>query len=155
MRYSLLLILLSMLCSEPSLAIMVKLELPDLTAMSDDIVVGQVTALESRWDNDQNYIFTNVTIKLERTLKGMLDEQQVVVKVLGGEAGGLRLRVPDMPRFTLGERVVTCVSLNDKGEFEVTGNFQGKFTIDNELIRENGMKLNELLQRFTELTAAP
>lgn len=129
MKRILLALVLATLLVGPAAAVMVKLDTPTLSLGSNDVLVGRVVSLESRWDYEEEYIYTYVTLAVDRSLKGVITDRQIVLKVPGGEANGLILTVSDTPYFEKGQDVVVFVTKNDTGTPEVFGGFQGKYTI--------------------------
>ena len=122
-----------------------KLTLEQLTARADSILVGKVTDITVHKEGKGN-IYTLVTLSMEQTIKGETGGK-VVIRVPGGEVGGLVLMVTDTPSFQLGERAVVFL---DKGEgiFNVVGGFQGKFSIDENNMVSRNMPLTEFINQI-------
>jgi hypothetical protein len=91
------------------------LELQELVAHADRIVLGRVLFAESfRRPNGQ--LGTWHRIAVERELRGSApDAQEVVVETLGGQIGDIAMRVEGEPSFTVGERVL--VFMRDGGPY--------------------------------------
>lgn len=91
------------------------LELQELVAHSNRIVLGRVLFSESfRRPNGQ--LSTWHRIAVERELRGSApDEQEVIVETLGGQIGDIAMRVEGEPSFTVGERVL--VFMRDGGPY--------------------------------------
>ena len=91
------------------------LELQELVAHADRIVLGRVLFAESfRHPNGQ--LGTWHRIAVERELRGSApDEQEVIVETLGGQIGDIAMRVEGEPSFTVGERVL--VFMRDGGPY--------------------------------------
>ena len=117
--------------AQSAFGLMEKIEVSELTAQADLIVVGEVKKIESRWDKEG--FFTYITIVVEQSLKGNAN-QEVSVRVIGGEVGDIGLKVSDEPEFKLGEKVK--VFLKGKEIYDIVGLYQGKYTIvDGEVLK--------------------
>jgi hypothetical protein len=153
MKRILLAIALLAMLALPASALMIQLGLPTLTQGSDDVLVGRVTGMESRWDYDEDYIYTYVTLGVDRNLKGVVTESQAVLKVPGGEANGMVLTVEDMPYFEAGQQVLVFVNRDETGSFEVFGGFQGKYTVSQGRVEEAELPLDTFINQIK--TAIP
>jgi hypothetical protein len=76
-----------------------------LTRASSEIVHGKVTDIESFWYGDRRGIYTLVTFRPERVLKGK-PPQELVVVLLGGTVGGTKSIIVDAPELHEGEELV-------------------------------------------------
>jgi len=112
----------------PSLAagsLVQALDLAELTARADRIVVAQVVSTISEWDSSGRNIHTRIEIKVEETWKGSISPDQRVVMVQpGGTVGDIEMRVHGMPSFARGEKAV--LFLAGQGAPRVVGMSQGK-----------------------------
>jgi hypothetical protein len=119
-----------------------KLTLEQLTAKADSILAGNVTDVTC-YQEGEGSIYTLVTLSTEEVIKGE-SVGEVVIRVPGGEVGGLEMFATDTPTFRSGERAVVFL---DKGDdtFTVVGGSQGKFTID-----ENNMVGDKPLTEFID-----
>ncbi len=91
------------------------LELHELAADADRIVLGRVLFSES-FQHPNGQIGTWHRIAVERDLRGSApDEQEVIVETLGGQIGDIAMRVEGEPSFTVGERVL--VFIRDGGPY--------------------------------------
>ncbi len=85
------------------------LELHELVAHADRIVLGRVLFSESFVRAD-GQLGTWHRIAVERELRGRArDEQEVIVETLGGQIGDIAMRVEGEPSFRVGERVLVFV----------------------------------------------
>jgi hypothetical protein len=109
-----------------------KLTLEQIAPKADSILVGKVTDV-TYYQEGEGAIYTQVTLYAEQTIKGETG-MEVVVRVPGGKVDGLEMMVTDTPGFDLGESAVVFLQRNDEGIFTVVGGFQGKFTIDNNMV---------------------
>jgi hypothetical protein len=107
---------------------MVHLDTRRLTLASSEIVIGEVESVRPRWNDARTKIYTDVTVKVSRALKGPATER-VVLTQLGGEVDGVRVTVPGCPAFTPGEEALFFVWRDARGRAQVNGLGQGKFEI--------------------------
>jgi hypothetical protein len=134
---------------DSAMALMLKMSTPELTQQADAIVRGKVRNLKSEWDPERRFIWTLVTISVSHSIKGNSPEKQdIVVKIPGGEVGDIGQKTEDAPTFTAGEEVLLFlqpeVYLENK-VFRITGNFQGKHTIKNNMLIEKKMPVETFL----------
>ena len=101
-----------------------------LVARAETIFKGTVTNQESLWtgEGQNRAIVTRVTFQVSETYKGAAASTQTL-EFLGGTVDGQTLRVPDMPRFTLGETAVLFVVGNGVQACPLVGAFQGRFHV--------------------------
>jgi hypothetical protein len=109
-------LLAALLLSNPADASIVQgLELQELAAHADRIVLGRVLFSES-FVRPSGQLGTWHRIAVERELRGDApDEQEVMVETLGGQIGDIAMRVEGEPSFTVGERVL--VFIHDGGPY--------------------------------------
>lgn len=113
-------------------SVVIALDLQELTAEADRIVVGEVAWAEPiRTGN--GLIRTRYRIQVERDLRGSGD-REILVETLGGQVGSIAMRVEGAPSFSLGERVLVFVQGEDNAIFRPVGMAQGVLRIQ----RENG-----------------
>lgn len=104
-----------------------KLELKDLVAYSDLIVVGEVKS--KRVFTEKGRILTSVIISEKSVLKGTAPKQIEIVQY-GGRTEKMTSYVPGMPRFVENEKVLLFLEQpKNRKTFVVTGMSQGKFTV--------------------------
>ena len=102
-------LLISLPASPATGSIVQGLELQELVAHADRIVLGRVLFSESFRRSD-GQIGTWHRIEVEREIRGRApDEQEVIVETLGGQLGDIAMRVEGEPSFTVGERVLVFV----------------------------------------------
>ena len=66
---------------------LMRMGLEELVAANSTIVVGEVLAAESRWNEDATFIVTDVRFAASDVLKGRLAETELTVTVPGGKIG--------------------------------------------------------------------
>ena len=115
----------------PSLAVgslVQALDLAQLTAQAERIVVAQVVSTKSDWDPSGRTIRTRIEIKVEEAWKGAVAPGQTIVIVQpGGSVGNVEMRVHGMPSFAPGEKAV--LFLAGQTTARVVGMSQGKRSV--------------------------
>ena len=101
----------------------------DMTRHATAIVVGQVKAIESYWDNQAGQIFTHIIMTPQEVLKGEVTEGAFTLKQLGGTVKHLRSWVDGSPEFRVGEKVLLFLDTNPDGSGCVVHLYQGKFSL--------------------------
>ena len=77
-----------------------------MASCANDIIQGTVVAKESRW-TDRHQIVTDISIKVEDTLKGNSNKGGLFhFTQLGGEKDGIITFSPDLPRWKVGEEAI-------------------------------------------------
>ncbi|OFW26627.1 MAG: hypothetical protein A3H27_03060 [Acidobacteria bacterium RIFCSPLOWO2_02_FULL_59_13] len=98
--------------------------LDDLTAASHAIVHGRIAASRTEWNQDRSLIFTVYTVVPTGYLKGRLGPS-FELREPGGERDGLRMSIPSVPVFQVGQEVLVFVWTDCRGRHQVTGFEQG------------------------------
>ncbi|MGE0042527.1 MAG: matrixin family metalloprotease [Vicinamibacterales bacterium] len=102
----------------------------ELTSRADIVVTGRVAAVTGGLDDAVDTIYSYVTVDVTAVLKGWLPESRIVVKQLGGAAGGLVLAVGGQARFAAGEEVLLFLSVRPRdGTLQTTAFWQGKWQV--------------------------
>jgi hypothetical protein len=108
------------------------LDLSELVAQSDRIVVGRVVFAEAFRRRDGT-IATWYRVEVERELRTDAptrdEEPEVIIQVLGGQIGDLGMRVEGEPRFSVGERAVIFMKEGSQLAFRPVGMAQGVMRI--------------------------
>ncbi len=132
-------------------ALMVRKSIEELTSEADSILIGKVEKIESRWNEEKTLIYTYVTISVSqytKTLSGMAEVKEVIVRVRGGEVGDIGLKVSDTPQFREGEEVFLFLRMEKLPLFSVAGLFQGKYTIEEGRVKNRILGLDVPLGSF-------
>jgi len=101
----------------------------ELALESTSILYGTCTNLESAWTENNEMIFTTVTVVPEYYLKGNMGSE-INITVPGGQVGDIVYEVSEMPAFQKGEEVFTFIWKHPSGKNLITGGYQGKLKID-------------------------
>jgi hypothetical protein len=108
---------------------MIRYSTEELTVVSDYVVEGVVTHIESRFREDHQSVYTYVTVQVNEVYKGRLDTPAVVLEEVGGTANGVSITVISSPEFSVGERVILFLETKNADYLRVYGMAQGKFTV--------------------------
>ncbi|HSF06734.1 MAG TPA: hypothetical protein VLG10_13170, partial [Methylomirabilota bacterium] len=100
-----------------------------LTEQAQVIVIGQVIDISGHWDPGQGQIFTDITVRLDEVLKGVVPTPELTIRQLGGRVGDVESRVEGSPEFRLGERVLLFLTTRGDGTLRVAHLYLGKFSI--------------------------
>ena len=144
------LLLTEFLASQAS-ALMVRKSIEELTSEADSILIGKVKRIESQWNKEKTLIYTYVTISVKqhtKTLSGVGEVQEIIVKVPGGEVGDMGLQVSETPQFREGEEVFLFLRMEKLPLFSVAGLFQGKYTIEENRVKNRILGLDVPLGSF-------
>jgi hypothetical protein len=107
---------------------LLKMGFGDLVREADQIVVGTVASVQGEWDDSFRFIHTNVTLAVERSLRGMAPSE-IVLRTPGGEVGGEAQRAVGAATFEPGEKVLVFLTREEDGALAVLGWLQGKSRI--------------------------
>jgi Putative Ig domain/Ig-like domain from next to BRCA1 gene/Matrixin len=106
----------------------------------DDMIVGaraivraRVLSVGSSFDEQQNRIFTYITLRVQEVLKGQISERKIVIKEEGGQTALRGSKIYGTPEFTPNENVLLYLDTWADGSLRVHEYFLGKFTISEDL----------------------
>ena len=152
----LLLAALFILIPTESMAQLKKMSAEGLTNKSTAILYGKCSKVKSEWNQENDLIFTTVTVIPEEYIKGDLGaEAQITIP--GGQVGDIIYEVSEMPVFLEGEEVFAFIWEHPSGKNLVTGGKQGKMKIEKD--KNTGKRKvkgdpnkpdKELLEDFTQ-----
>jgi hypothetical protein len=111
------LITLGLLFSSANATMVQKLSEEDLVDQAQAIFLGRC-------------IYTYITISPQTTLKGDIAPQEITIRQLGGEVGGIGMHVEGASIFEEGEEALLFLKTGRKGFHRVLGLNQGKFSIE-------------------------
>lgn len=118
---------------------MEKIAFADLVNGADRIVVGEVVSAESAWNAERTSIFTTVRLRVSEAAKGA-KPGEVLLRVEGGQAGGIAQVMSGGLSFADGEQVVLFI----KGQ-SVFGGLQGVYPVQGGSV--GGQTLASFLQQ--------
>jgi hypothetical protein len=103
---------------------LLRMDLDDMTAVSNAVVYGKVTASRTEWDQNHSVIYTLYTVQPIQYLKGQLGSS-FELQEIGGTLDGLNMRVPSAAEFSVGQEAVIFVWTDQLGRNLVLGMEQG------------------------------
>jgi uncharacterized membrane protein len=101
----------------------------DLIISARAIVTGKVLSIESSFDDQQERIYTYITIKVREVIKGQITDRKIVIKEMGGQVGNRGFTLYGNPEFRLGENVLLYLDTWNDGSLRTHQLFLGKFSI--------------------------
>ena len=115
-----------------SASMVLAMELPEIAAAADAIVVAEVIASHSHFEEDHQAIRTEVQLQVQESWKGQFLGKNRTLKVIqpGGVVGDMEMKVHGLPSFLAHEKAVLFLTARDKAHaefgFVLTGLGQGK-----------------------------
>lgn len=118
--------------------------LEEMAQRADFIFVGRAVDSRADWNVQRTRIYTYTTFQVERFIKGGTGggsgEEQVTLRLWGGELGPMRSIVPGTPQFASGEEVLLfCVGSGARIP-TLLGLALGKFTLTRDDAGETMLK---------------
>ncbi len=95
--------------------------------LSEKIIRGEVVVVESYWNPEKTFIYTNVTVLIDEYIKGD-GPRRITIKIPGGAVGDKTHWVSDTPQFRVGDYEV--ILLESSGQ--VTGGPDGIYLLKGE-----------------------
>jgi len=87
----------------------------EVAKKSEYIVLAQCTSSESKWNEQETFIFTYTTFSINEYIKGNSLGKEITLRIFGGQVGNQKLTAPDLPRFNEDEEVI--LFLRPKNEY--------------------------------------
>ncbi len=103
--------------------------LSDFVANMNAAVVGTVTAVDVRWNEEHTQIHSYVTIDVDQVVAGEALSTPLVLDELGGRVGRTISTLEGAPVYRTGEQVFVFVEKVDDS-YRTLGFFQGKYTLE-------------------------
>ena len=111
-------------------SVAVKMDLADLSQAADKVVGGQVVSVEAERDSDSGYIYSNVTIDVDRAAPSTLEGQRYTFRMIGGELDGKRVSIQGVPQLAAGDDVILFLnSQSDSVMGPTVGLWQGIYFV--------------------------
>lgn len=105
----------------------VAMDRAEMARTSDAVVVGEVTAVHSSWNEDATAIITEAFVKVDETIAGQAPGV-VIVRTFGGQVGAVMIEAHGFPKFAEGQRVVLFLEGADNVA-RVVGYQQGQYRV--------------------------
>ena len=116
---------------------------------ADQVVVGQVSAVDAAWKvnaHGDQLIVSRAWIRTEESLKGNA-ASDVPVEIEGGTVGDVTLKVSDMPTLKRGDRAVFILKRTPNGDMVPYGRGAGVLHVSPDgAVRAAGMPLDKVRQ---------
>jgi hypothetical protein len=147
-NFQLILILFVIFCQTIYPAV-IEVSLDELVNQTSLIIKGSVENIECTWDKEHKFIYSYVKIGVSGLIKGELDKKEIIVKHLGGQVGNLGFWVSVAPHFENYEEVIVLLGKKDSSDnYEIPAQKLGKFTIQNDKVKEIELPVQILLNRI-------
>ncbi len=111
--------------------------LDEISEIAEYAIIGTVEKMtpvrvDMPKESDEDRVYTDVTIKVKEDLFGKYTDEQISVRILGGQANGFTMTTDFEPKFTIGKDVLVYVSeISDGYTYNdyrfVVGHSQGTF----------------------------
>ena len=112
---------------------LVRQGLDELVANNANVVVGEVLAVRSYWNEDGSFILSDVTFGVTETLKGKKHRPEITITVMGGTVGELSSLIVGGPELVEGRAYVLFLNHEDlpgaKAALTVRDLCQGTFDL--------------------------
>ncbi|RKY77553.1 hypothetical protein DRQ00_06725 [candidate division KSB1 bacterium] len=138
----------------PALAQLRPMSVEQLSEQADKIVEGVVTNIRCEMEANSRFIYSWVTLRIEKCLKSSDADAEVEFRIPGGVVDDLQLTVSHAPTFFVGEHVIVFLARQHK-VWQVLGWRQGKFTIVKEQVLEAKSSLRDFETRILKILHKP
>jgi len=119
---------------------MFELSLQELSVLSEKVVQARVTAIVTQWDKEGEMLYTYIRMNIQDDLLGDDEDNEIIIKMVGGSDGKIKLDVEGNAVYSIGEENILFL-FNDPANITISqtlGMYQGKyriFTDENNVIR--------------------
>jgi hypothetical protein len=96
---------------------------------SEIVVRAKVLSTQSYWNGKHTKIFTRTDLAVDETYKGS-PQGTVELVQLGGTVGTVKVTVQGALQWKVGEEVLVFAEPCEAGTYQVTGLYQGKYSIE-------------------------
>lgn len=96
----------------------------DTAKRSENIVLARCISSESKWNDEGSLIFTYVTFQIEDTIKGEDAEDEITLRLIGGQVGDQILSAPDIPNINEDEEVILFLGPKNKAGYPTLTNMK-------------------------------
>ena len=111
-------------------SVAVKMDLSDISQAADKVIGGEIVSIEAERDADTGYIYSNVTLAVDRAIPSGLVGQQYSFRMIGGELDGKRVSIQGVPNFSVGDEVILFLNAHSDSVMGATvGIWQGIYFV--------------------------
>jgi len=124
-----------------SKAMVLERPLTEMLRASELVVAGRVIALDSKWDRERRYIYTDVKLAVSDILgaKTSAPSSEVTFRVLGGTVDDITMRSSTDPTFEPGAEILAILSRDaQSGVFVLTDLIRSAFPVIAGTVRMDG-----------------
>ena len=100
------LLLAAILAAPIAATTLIRAGLEELVASNETIVMGEVLDIYSYWNDDANFILTDVRIRPFETVKGFTPKSDLTVTLMGGTVGDTTTLILGSPELEIGKPYV-------------------------------------------------
>jgi hypothetical protein len=101
------------------------MDLVEMTARADQIVVGDVVSVQATWDASHQTIYSTIEVIVQESWKGSAPANgRISIRQPGGTVGEIEMTVHGIPSFSTGERTLLFLE-----RAHVVGMGQGKYRL--------------------------
>ena len=124
---------LMLLMGSPAQALIANVSDAEMVSLSDDVVVGKITAIETveREVPGMKYLVTNVSLEPTDTVKAAVNKNSpLALRMPGGRKGAIITKVSDFPQLKVGQNVMLYVRFDSKtSSYIIVGGNRGSFNV--------------------------
>lgn len=110
---------------------MFQLGLPQLATGAERVVQAEVTAIVPRWNRDSTLISTYVRMRVVDDIVGPGQDDEIILRQVGGRIGTLTLTVEGTATYQVGETNVLFLRSDpdNPAAWQTLGMYQGKYRV--------------------------
>ncbi|MFQ6114544.1 MAG: hypothetical protein ACE5NG_10750 [bacterium] len=102
----------------------------ELTKRAQKIIIGEVIAQHSAWDDLGREIYTYIKLRVDRVIKSDRPDSIIVLRHLGGRVGNIESHVAGLPQFRKEEHVLVFLGpYKSTNYYGLIDWYQGKYVI--------------------------
>lgn len=104
-----------------------------------DVIEGKVINVDVKWGEYYKYIYTYTTIRVDRSYRNKISEEEIIIKEFGGRLDGFITSVECNAEYAVDENIL--VFLQPEGQYYRTYALnQGKFNITYDINQKKQLK---------------
>ncbi len=126
------------------------LRLENLVIEADLILTGTVMGIDSYWNAEATFIFTDISLSVENVIKGETSFQAITVVVKGGHVGDKILKIEGFPELSLNQKLQLFLKQQDENKYIITGWQNGIYVISGGRI-DNDTSLSQFLAQVRQI----